>query len=159
MFVSCDLQNQKNIDLDKRQILVTKYDLMKFPTFKEPVFMSIDEFFDGNNDEASIAPNIAKKPKVSNYYTILKALSQNENVDTAFVKINEVMIYEDGKLNDLEWFFTDKIYIVGNITKEEVKKVTKYLMPDDVYYDNSNNQLNRLSRNNSGRNIICIWWD
>ena len=46
----------------------------------EPTLISIDEFFDGNNDEASIAPNLIEKPKVSEYYKVLKKISDDMEI-------------------------------------------------------------------------------
>lgn len=146
------------IDKEKRDLLVKKYDLMKFPNLDQPVFMTIDEFFDGNNDEASIAPNLERKLKVSEYYKTLKDLEDNPKVIDCFVKINEVMIYEDGNLNDNEWFFSDMIYIIGDITKEEVREITKTLQPDEVEYDQDGTFGDRDERYKN-KSVVYIWWD
>jgi hypothetical protein len=150
--------NTSTIDKNKRDILVKKYDLMNFKNLQQPTLMTIDEFFDGNKDEASIAPNLDKKPKVSQYYETFKALLKNPKVVDGFVKINEVMIYEGGKLNDNEWFYSDMIYIVGDITKEEVKEATKTLLPDEVEYD-SEGEINKLDEKFKDKKVVYIWWD
>lgn len=131
---------------------------MNFSNLQQPIWMTIDEFFDGNNDEASIAPNLEKKPKVSEYYQIFKELRKNPKVVDVFVKINEVMIYEDGKLNDNEWFYSDVIYIVGDITKEEVKEAIKTLLPDEVEYD-TEGQIKNLDKRFKDKNVVYVWWD
>jgi hypothetical protein len=150
--------NTTTIDRDKRDILVKKYDLMNFKNLQQPTLMTINEFFDGNKDEASIAPNLDKKPKISKYYETFKELRNNPKVVDAFVKINEVMIYEDGKLNDNEWFYSDMIYIVGDITKEEVKEATKILRPDEVEYDNEGG-INNLDERFKNKKVVYVWWD
>lgn len=38
------------VDTAKRNKLVAKYDLLKFPNIKQPILLTVDEFFDGNND-------------------------------------------------------------------------------------------------------------
>ena len=146
------------IDLDKREILINKYDLYNFPKKKEPVLLSIDEFFDGNNDVASIAPNLEKKPRINEYYTILQALSKHPKTVTSFVEIKDVMIYTDGKLNNNEWFYTDIVYFVGDLTKEEIKEATKQLLPDEVEYD-TENRINGLSNKYRDKKIVYVWWD
>ena len=105
--ISC---NTTTIDRDKRDILVKKYNLMNFKNLRQPILMTIDEFFDGNKDEASIAPNLDKKPKVSEYYKTFKELRNSPKVIDTFVRINEVMIYEDGKLNDKMVLFGHDLY-------------------------------------------------
>ncbi|MCH2229195.1 MAG: hypothetical protein MK105_02530 [Crocinitomicaceae bacterium] len=56
-------QNELTFQVDeiKRDSLVKKYDLLNFIN---PVFLTLDDFFDGNNDDASIAPNLDTKLKV-----------------------------------------------------------------------------------------------
>jgi hypothetical protein len=150
--------NMPTIDKHKRDIVVKKYDLMNFSNLRQPILMTIDEFFDGNHDEASIAPNLDKKPKLSEYYEILKRLSENPKVVGAFVKINEVMTYEGGELKNDEWFYSDMIYIVGDITKEEVIEATTTLLPDEVEYD-LEGQITNLDEKFKGKNVVYVWWD
>jgi len=146
------------VDINKRDKLVKKYNLMKFPNLTQPVFLTVDEFFDGNNDEASIAPNLDKKPSMVEYYKILKMLSQDPKTVDAFAEIKDVMIYDNGKLNDNEWFYTDIIYFVGNLTKEEVKEATKNLLPDQVEYD-TENRIKGLNEKDKDKKVVYVWWD
>jgi hypothetical protein len=145
------------IDKEKRDILVRKYDLMNFADLKQPVLMSLDEFFDGNNDEASIAPNLIAKPKVATYYKVLKKLEESPRVSGIFVKISDINIYDDGKLNDKEWFYADMICIVGDITKEEVKEATITLLPDAVEY--TGGQIRADDERFKSKNSVYLWWD
>jgi hypothetical protein len=153
---SCD--KNKIIDLNKRDTIVKKYDLLNFPNIKQPILLTVDEFFDGNNDEASIAPNLIEKPNVAEYYKVLKNLSENPKVNSTFVKLNEVMIYDNGKLNDNEWFFADMVYVIGDLTKEEIKEFTKSLKPDDVEYD-SEMEIRNIDPKYKDKKIVYIWWD
>jgi hypothetical protein len=146
------------IDKAKRDALVEKYDLLKFPNIKQPTLLTIDEFFDGNNDEASIAPNLERKPNVSEFYKILKSLAANPKTAATFATISDVMIYEDGKLNDNEWFFTDVIYVIGDLTKEEIRQATVSLQPDEVEYD-VENTIGEISKKYAGKRVVYIWWD
>jgi hypothetical protein len=145
------------IDTAKRNKLVAKYDLLKFPNIKQPILLTVDEFFDGNGDEASIAPNLSVKPRMTEYCSILKNLADNPKTTAAFAEIKEVMIY-DGKLNDNEWFYSDIIYFVGDLTKEEIKAATISLMPDEVEYDNED-RIKVLSEKYADKNVVYVWWD
>jgi len=151
-------QMKANIDIAKRNHLVEKYDLMKFPNLKQPVLMKLDEFFIGNNDEASIAPNLDKKLPIDEYYKILKSLAQNSKTVDAFAEIKDVMIYDNGKLQDNEWFYTDIIYFVGDLTKEEIKEATKSLQPDEVEYDTENRVI-KLDEKFKNKKVVYVWWD
>ncbi len=159
--VSCGRNDKKaeaTIDKTKRDQLVKKYDLLKFPNIVQPILLTVDEFFDGNNDEASIAPNLEKKPTMAEYYKILKTISQDPKTTDAFVEIKEVMIYENGQLNDNEWFYADIIYFVGDLTKEEIKEATQYLMPDEVEYDKEN-RIKGLNEKYKDKKVVYVWWD
>jgi hypothetical protein len=144
------------IDTAKRNKLVAKYDLLN-PNIKQPILLTVDEFFDGNDDEASIAPNLSVKPRMTEYYSILKKIVDNPKTIAAFAEIKEVMIY-DGKLNDNEWFYSDIIYFVGDLTKEEIKAATKSLMPDEVECDNED-RIKMLNEKYADKNVVYVWWD
>src|SRR5687768_877766 len=77
------------VDIKKRDVLVKKYDLMNFPNSGKRVFMTVQEFFDGNADPGSIAPNLSYKPRMSVYYSIFDKISKQENVTAVLVEINE----------------------------------------------------------------------
>ena len=149
---------QTTIDKVKRDKLVQKYDLLKFPNINQPVLLSIDEFFDGNNDEASFAPNVENKLPMSTYYKILKSLSQHPKTIATFVELKDVMIYDNGQLHDDEWFYTDIVYFVTDLTKEEIKEATKSLQPDEVEYD-TEHEIKGLNEKYKDKNIVYVWWD
>ncbi len=149
---------ETTIDKTKRDQLVKKYDLLKFPDIKQPVLLTIDEFFDGNNDEASIAANLDAKRPMTEYYKILKELADNPKTIDAFVELKDVMIYDNGQLKDNEWFFTDIIYFIGDLTKEEIKEATKFLEPDEVEYDTENGII-ELDQKYKDKKVVYMWWD
>lgn len=153
-------QNELTFEVDKikRDALVVKYDLLNFSNQTKPIYLPLDEFFDGNNDDASIAPNLNTKLKVSEYYKILKNIQNDKKVIGAFAELKDVMIYENNQLNDNEWFYTDVIYFVGDLTKEEIAKRVKKLKPDEVEYS-TEEELTQLNEDFQGQKIVYIWWD
>ena len=153
-----DKKMETAIDKIKRDQLVKKYDLLKFPDIKQSVLLTIDEFFDGNNDEGSIAPNLETKRPMTEYYKILKELADNPKTIDAFAELKDVMIYDNGQLNDNEWFYSDVIYFVGDLTKEEIKEATKTLQPDVVEYD-TENRIKGLSDKYKDKKVVYVWWD
>ena len=138
--------------------MVEKYDLMNYESLEKPILMSVDDFFDGNNDVSSIAPNLSEKPKIAEYYEVFKTLLKNDKVEGIYVNIKDINIYKNGKLNDSEWFFSDMIYVIGTISKSEIYKLTKHLKPDKVEFDKEN-IIQNLKPKYSNLNVIYIWWD
>ena len=153
-------QNELTFEVDeiKRDVLVKKYDLLNFPNLSNPVFLTLDEFFDGNNDDASIAPNLDTKLNVSEYYKSLKNIENDTRIIGAFAELKDVMIYENNRLNDNEWFYTDIIYFVGDISKEEVAEKVKDLQPDEVEYT-EDERIIGLNNGYQGKKIVYVWWD
>ena len=68
------------------------------------------------------------------------------------------MIYDNGQLHDDEWFYTDIIYFVGDLTKEEVREATESLLPDEVEYY-TENRIGLHSERYEGKNVVYVWWD
>ena len=162
-FYSCNNAKKKNtqnstVDIVKRDIVVKKYNLLNFENVKKPILISVKEFFDGNNDIASIAPNLIEKPKISEYYKVFKELLENEKVENIFVNIKDINIYENGKLENSEWFYSDIIYIVGKIDKQEVIIKTKKLKPSEVDYD-TENTIKKQNKKYSEMNVIYVFWN
>jgi hypothetical protein len=153
-----DQNTSRSIDKEKRNHLVEKYDLLNFSKAKKPVLLSIDEFFDGNLDNASIAPNLDKKESINVYYKILKELAENPQTIDAFVEIKDVITYDDGQLYDNEWFYTDKVYFIGDLTKEEIKEATLILQPDDVDYEQESRIAN-INEKYKDKKVVYVWWD
>jgi hypothetical protein len=146
------------VDKIKRDSLVEKYDLRNFSNLTHPVFLTLDEFFDGNNDDASIAPNLSTKLKVKDYYTTLKDIQKDKKVIGAYVELKEVLVYDNNQLNDNEWFYTDIIYFVGDITKEEIALKVGKLLPDEVEYSDDE-RIFGLNDDYQNKNIVYVWWD
>ncbi|MCL5246608.1 hypothetical protein M4I21_12355 [Cellulophaga sp. 20_2_10] len=154
LLISCS----SGIDVQKRNLAVEKYDLMNYESLEKPILMSVDDFFDGNNDISSIAPNLTEKPKLSEYYSVFKKILKNKNVEDVFVNIKDINIYENGKLRDSEWFFSDMIYIVGKISKSEVAELTEHLKPDEVEFDKGS-IIQNIKPKYSELNVVYVWWD
>ncbi|MFN8153822.1 MAG: hypothetical protein U0Y08_05985 [Bacteroidia bacterium] len=178
MYSHCQPSAQTNntmppIDINKRNELVQRYDLLHFAEKKEPVLLTLDEFFDGNNDEASIAPNRSLSRPLSGvegsgdegadctigeYYRTLKALAEDPRNVAAFAEIKDINIYPGGNLHDNEWFYTDVIYFIGDLSPEEIVAATAHLMPDEVDYC-TDPRLKKLQDRYPGHKIVYVWWD
>ncbi|HAA18080.1 MAG TPA: hypothetical protein DCR93_24250 [Cytophagales bacterium] len=146
------------VDLEKRNALVEQYDLLHFYDKTAPVFLTLDEFFNGNHDEASIAPNLDTKLRVAEYYSLLKEVREDKKIVEVLVELKDVILYENNQLNDNEWFYTDVIYFIGDITPEEIAARVKDLQPDEVAYT-EDERIMGLDERYEGNKIVYIWWD
>jgi len=159
--LSCSESNKidnKIVDITKRDKLVEKYNLLNFHKSKAPIYISVDEFFDGNNDLGSIAPNINVRPTNKEYWDKLKELEKNNRIIEIRIPIKDINIYTNSKLDLHEWFYTDEISFITSLGEQEIKTLTKVLLPDEVYKDTTTNLLD-IKANYKGLNVITIWCD
>ena len=152
-------QNESTIEVDKikREKLIKKYDLLKFPS-NAPVFLTLDDFFDGNNDEASIAPNFFTKLSIAEFYKTLKDIEEDKKVAGAYIELKDVNVYNGNQFQDDEWFYTDIVYFIGDITKEEIASKVEKLQPDEVQYVDDE-RIMALNSDYAGKKIVSVWWD
>lgn len=155
MYLLIDILNRlrifkkKAIVPQKRAALLNKIRKEGFP--EKEVFVSVDEFFDGNKDTGSIGCNIfPDPPSLSDFYEILKKIELGEKTKTLAIRIADV--------DDVDWFYTDAVYIVGAYNIREIKQLFEPLKPDEVYEGLMyGTPANFPDVNNS--KSYSIWWD
>src|SRR5262245_43220062 len=80
----------------------------------EPKIVAIDEFFDGNDDEASIGCNLFEHPGVDVFRRILLDIRGRADVVAVYAQISEVDPGED------YWPFADWVFVVGAISQHDL---------------------------------------
>jgi len=89
----------------------------------EPI-VSLELFFDGNDDEASIGPNLIDHPGVASFYATLRAIRDRSDVYGVWIAITEVMPAG-------EWPFTDRVYVVTSAPPADVDRWVSDLQADE----------------------------
>ena len=117
------------------------------------VAIPLDDFFNSENCVDAIGVNIyPDPPSCEKFYQVFKGLLSSEKADKIFVRISDTEEPEN-------WFFSDTIYVIGNLTLEELKSKIEKLQSDDIckgwMYDEPVN----IGEIQSGQNIYSIWWD
>ena len=98
--------------MDRRKELLNKIKSDGFPD--KEVVLTLDEFFIGNKDIGSIGVNLyPDQPSLATFYETFKRLIQAGQVESVYVRIADV--------DDTEWFYTDTIFIVGQITLDKLQ--------------------------------------
>src|SRR2546429_9676710 len=78
----------------------------------EPV-ISLELFFDGNDDLGSIGCNLSDHPGPARFYGVLGAIRDRPEVYSVWVGISEVMAPD-------EWPFSNHVYVVTTVSAAEV---------------------------------------
>lgn len=136
--------------MDRRQELLNKIKSNGFPD--KEVVLTLDEFFIGNNDKGSIGVNLyPDQPSPATFYETLKRLIQSGQVERIYVRITDV--------DDTEWFFTDTVFIVGQIALEKLRQEVSDLHPTEIYSEWMYGLPANLSDIFSNKQVYSLWWD
>jgi len=139
--------------MDARERLIEKIRRQGDPDDRNtpnPV-VSLEDFFEGNDDVGSIGCNLNDHPGIDFFYQTLKAVRARESVQDVLIRINTV---ED------MWPFSDVVYIITSSSVAQVQDWLASLHPDEV---GEGRFLEARLANDPvllpGMNIIYAWWD
>ena len=113
--------------------------------------VGVEAFFDGNTDAASIGCNLTEHPGVETFAEVLRRLRKMPDVHDVQVSITDPMLEEAGA-----WPFTDRVYVVGNMSAEDVAAWTVELQPDsgaEVEPEEG------PGLDTGGARVLAVWWD
>ncbi|WP_249997651.1 hypothetical protein [Actinoplanes sp. M2I2] len=119
----------------------------------EPV-VSLELFFEGNEDLGSIGCNLIHHPGVRAFFTVLRDVREQPDVHDVQVGISEV-------LGDDEWPFSDHVYVVTRAPASEVLRLTAALNPEqEVSYEWWNDAPPaKPIPVPDGMRLQTLWWD
>ncbi|GAB3786695.1 hypothetical protein [Dyella agri] len=124
----------------------------KLASCPEPQFVSIDEFFDGNDDEGSIGCNLwPNHPGIAAFRETLATLAARHDVDQVVIEINEADPGAD------DWPFSDVVYVAGAVPELTLQSLLSPLAPDEVAEMPAHDAPPYLQRISSP--IFRVWWD
>jgi hypothetical protein len=118
----------------------------------EPV-VSLELFFDGNDDPASIGCNLSDHPGPAHFYSVLSGIRDRPDVASVWVGVSEVMGPD-------EWPFSDHVYVVTSASAAEVESWADSLgadMPGDDWW-NDGPPLRQIEVPPHAR-LVTLWWD
>ncbi|WP_432941291.1 hypothetical protein ACQPXM_33315 [Kribbella sp. CA-253562] len=118
----------------------------------EPV-VSLELFFDGNDDLASIGSNLSDHPGPAHFYGVLSAIRDRPDVHSVWVGVSEVMGPD-------EWPFSDHVYVVTTASPAEVGSWAASLgadMPGDDWWNDAP-PLREIEVPPQTR-LVTLWWD
>jgi hypothetical protein len=135
------------MDSSKRNRLIA--DLSSKP---EPQIVSIERFFDGNDDPGSIGCNLPEHPGVEAFRATFERIARRKDVEAVYAQIAELDPGEGS------WPFTDTVLVVGSITADALAAELAPLQPDEVSDAGEFASSGELSIGSSSP-ILVAWWD
>src|SRR4051812_20194485 len=109
--------------MDDSKCKALKADLAAQP---EPQIVSIERFFDGNDDLGSIGCNLTEHPGMDVFRDILTGLLRHRSVEAVYAQVAELDPGEGC------WAFTDTVFVIGKISADELRVAVSVLQPDTV---------------------------
>ena len=115
-------------------------------------FFSNDDFFNGPDDGmGSIGVNLIDYVSPKTFYETFKKLKGTGKVSEIYVQITDADEPE-------EWFFTDTVYVVGQMSPDEISEIVESLSPDEIQ-EASNDSLPINLRTKDNDKVFYLWWD
>jgi hypothetical protein len=120
---------------------------------ESPVAVSLEEFFIGNDDPASIWCNLQSPLSPDRIFDILKGMRDRGNVADVFILVKQ---YDGG---EEEWPSSDTVYVITPADPGEVLSwLDREYAPDEYWLVTKPGELKKL-RIPDGMHAIGLWWD
>ena len=115
--------------------------------------VSLEEFFEGNDDAGSIGYNLPDPPKPSEFYTLFKEIRNRKNVSDVLVEVL------DQSMPD-EWPSAETVWIISSAPADVVSTwLPEEFAADDVW-DGWTDHIKREPYDvPPGMKAIGLWWD
>ena len=130
-------------------------------TNDEYPLLSLEEFFEGNEDEYSIAPNQADdgRPGIAEMYEKFRSLESHEHI--AWIR---VFLHDDTEVNEEEEELTlygDSIIICSDLSAEEIEELVdcEWLQSGGVSKLNPEEYINTYPIVPEGYSCLEVTWD
>jgi hypothetical protein len=156
-----DARGQRN--LQKRNSLIAKivpqYDANDNAEVMPVV--GVAEFFDGNADEYSIAPNIVGSghPGLAEFQRVLSEIRDKPSVQDVLIAIHETPEADDPEDFDI-WPDSDTVYVITSASPEELEQWAQPLKFSEVSEGWSGGVKPAAAPPpEPGMRVLKLWWD
>ena len=142
---------------EMRQKLINRVKVLGLPRQGAPFpLVTLEEFFEGNDDSGSSAIGCNLVPQLSSqfFYEKLKQIRSRPDVEDVLVEIIEV---EEQDLS--MWPFSDRVYVFTKATKDQVATWAAALRPDTVDEGFTNGKPSYLPEPKPSVKAYSLWWD
>jgi hypothetical protein len=114
--------------------------------------VTIEDFFEGNDDLGSIGCNLLPHPGVSKFYQTLAAIKSRDDVQDVLVEIADLV-------DENSWPFADKVFVLTSIPADSLQKLMADLQADEVGEFPPISVPSDLPPLKKGMQILGAWWD
>jgi hypothetical protein len=144
------------MDSAKRASLLAHVESLATELPEAPV-VTAAHFFDGNDDDASIAANLPEHPGALAFRDLVARVEREPGVAGVLVAITDPMDGDEGS-----WPYTDTLYILTSATPAAVREWFAAVSPDEVepgWGTASGDPPAGAPRLAAGIRPVRVWWD
>jgi hypothetical protein len=139
--------------MSAREKLIAKIEAQGAPSSDNEVVVSLEDFFNGNEDPGSIGCNLGdEQPPIAEFYGVLKAIRSRQDVQDVLVRIYE---YDDPS----SWPYTDTVYIITSASTDQVESWVESLKPSEIYPEWMYGKPAAAPEPKAGMTPHSVWWD
>jgi len=114
--------------------------------------VSLEEFFEGNDDLDSIAAKIESLPGIQEFYSILKRIRGRTSVQDVLVEIAQ---HE----HESKWPQSDTVYILSSAPMTVIEQWAIPLGPDDIFTGWPVEWATEKKALAPGMEVYGLWWN
>lgn len=114
--------------------------------------VSLDDFFEGNDDIGSIGCNLMSHPGIDSFHRAFREIRSRGDVQGVFVEIKDLV-------DEHSWPFSDTVFVLTSMSRNDLAKLLTNLEPDEVGEFPAAAIPRDLPPLKPGMKILGIWWD
>jgi len=141
------------MDIGRRSALLAKLQEKSTPVGEHPgPTVSVEEFFEGNDDLGSIGCNLASHPGVDKFYEVFADLRSRSDVQDVLVEIRDLV-------DEHSWPFADTVFVLTSMSQDNLRILIAALDPDEVGPFPLESIPRDLPQLEDGMKVLGVWWD
>jgi hypothetical protein len=141
------------MDINRRNRLLELIKAKGTPVGQAPgPTVSLEDFFEGNDDQGSIGCNLFLHPGISKFYQTLAEIKSRSDVQDVLVEIRDLV-------DEHSWPFSDSVFVLTSMSVENLRKLMSKLKADEVGQFPAGSTPKDLPLLETGMQILGAWWD
>jgi len=137
------------VDYSKRENLIERiYELGFTGAADNIIAVTLDEFFEGNEDLGSLACNLDPHPGMEALYYHLQRFANDNEAEVL------VEIYELDEDDEETWPYAERVYFIGSVEREALEDLL-----DNVFASEIEELEDFVINGESHAEVYAIWWD
>ncbi|MBX7501091.1 hypothetical protein K3181_06525 [Qipengyuania sp. YG27] len=123
------------------------------PSVPSPL-LSLEEFFDGNDEIGSIGCNLESEPEPAEFFELFMDIRSRSEVSDVRIQITSV------EAPGVAWPFSDTVWIMTEVGEDEVRNwFPEHLAPDEVWEGFIPNAKYEECAIAEGHKPVAVWYD